>query len=478
MQDTLVTGVTGMIGQIIGGCYQILNQFGKGGFGVTFTAIDIRRPGNPQCIVKQFKPMSSDPNTLTIAKRLFDTEAEKLERLGHHDQIPRLLAFFPENQEFYLVQEYIEGHDLTQELISGEQLSEATVIKLLQDILEVLAFVHQQNLIHRDIKPSNILRRRSDGKIVLIDFGAVKEVSTQVINPQGKTTLTVAIGTPGYMPAEQVKGKPTFHSDIYAVGIIAIQALTGINPYPVGLPTDSQTGEIVWRTHAQVSPKLANIIDKMVLYDYRQRYGSANEVLQAIKTLSPKPRSRKLWLSVSAVAIITLLILWILYQFINPKPTLSTSEERGITIKYPSDNWQPIKPPSNDIDSEVIKFIPKNQNQVDFCTLEIIVNINELPQQLLSLEEYKNSAIQKIKKNNPNQQVKDDSQPSTTLSNFNAYKLTYTRQDGQCKLKVMEIGTVRNGKAYFISYTAEEKEYNKYLELVEKMINSFKIKVE
>ncbi|MBC6435933.1 serine/threonine protein kinase, partial [Nostoc sp. HG1] len=102
MQDTLVTGVTGMIGQIIGGCYQILNQFGKGGFGVTFTAIDIRRPGNPQCIVKQFKPMSSDPNTLTIAKRLFDTEAEKLERLGHHDQIPRLLAFFPENQEFYL----------------------------------------------------------------------------------------------------------------------------------------------------------------------------------------------------------------------------------------------------------------------------------------------------------------------------------------------------------------------------------------
>ncbi|MEH1982148.1 hypothetical protein [Nostoc sp.] len=97
---------------------------------------------------------------------------------------------------------------------------------------------------------------------------------------------------------------------------------------------------------------------------------------------------------------------------------------------------------------------------------------------MLSLEEYKNSAIQKIKNNNPNQQVKDDSQPSTTLSNFNAYKLTYTRQDGQCKLKVMEIGTVRNGKAYFISYTAEEKEYNKYLELAETMINSFEIKVE
>ncbi|MHC5859678.1 protein kinase domain-containing protein [Nostoc sp.] len=362
-----MTGVTGMIGQIIGGCYQILQQLGKGGFGVTFIAIDIRRPGNPQCIVKQFKPMSSDPNTLTIAKRLFDTEAEKLERLGHHDQIPRLLAFFAENQEFYLVQEYIEGHDLTQELISGEQLSEATVIKLLQDILEVLAFVHQQNLIHRDIKPSNIRRRRSDGKIVLIDFGAVKEVSTQVINPQGKTTLTVTIGTPGYMPGEQAKGQPTFHSDIYAVGIIAIQALTGINPYPVGLPTNSQTGEIVWRDayggklRTHVSPKLANIIDKMVLYDYRQRYGSANEVLQAIKTLSPKPRSRKLWLSVGAVAIITPILLWILYQFINPQPQLQTYRDPNspITIKYPLD-WQPIKEAFPD---EVIRFTPKNQKK-------------------------------------------------------------------------------------------------------------------
>ncbi|QLE56216.1 serine/threonine-protein kinase [Nostoc sp. TCL26-01] len=468
-----------MIGQILGGRYQILEQLGQGGFGVTFIAIDISRPGNPQCIVKQFKSMSTDPYSLTVAKRLFDTEAEKLEKLGNHDQIPRLLAFFAENQQFYIVQEYIEGHDLTQELILGQQLSEPIVIKLLQDILEVLAFVHQQNLIHRDLKPSNIRRRRSDGKVILIDFGAVKEVTTQVVNPQGKPTLTVAIGTPGYMPGEQAKGQPTFHSDIYAVGIIAIQALTGINPYPSGFPTNPQTGEIVWRTHTQVSLKLANIIDKMVRYDYRQRYHSASEALEAVKTISPKYSLKKVGLGIGVLVVITLLIFWIFSQFSKPKLTFATYEglNSGITIKYPSENWQLIKP-SDDIGGELIRFIPKNQNQTDSCLLEITINTNELPQKLLSLEEYKNLAFRKITRNNPNQQITDNSQPSTTLSKFQAYKLTYTRQEEQCKLQSMEIGTVRNGKAYFITYTAEDKEYNKYLDVVEEMINSLEIKAE
>lgn len=480
--------MTEMIGQILGGRYQILEQLGKGGFGVTFTAVDIGRPGNPHCVVKQFKPMSTDPYNLEVGKRLFVREAEKLEKLGNHDQIPRLLAYFQEKQQFYLVQEYIEGHDLSRELVSGVQLSEAYVIKILQDILEVLDFVHQQNLIHRDLKTSNIRRRQTDGKIVLIDFGAVKEVTTQVINPQGQVSFPTRIGSPGYMPSEQERGDPQLSSDIYAVGIIVIQALTGINPDPRlggGLPTHPQTGEIVWRDayggklHTHVSPKLANIIDKMVRYDYRQRYHSANEVLQALKTLSPKRRSRKLWLIVGVAAVIIPLTLWILSKIIHPQPNFETYNEAksGIKIKYPSNDWQPIEPSSN-FDTEVVKFIPKNQNQTDSCPVVITIDVNDLSQQLLSLEESKNLAVQKIKNINPNSQIRDDSQPSTTLSKFKAYKLTYTRQEGQCKLKAMEIGTIRNGKAYFITYTAEEKEYNKYLELAETMINSFEIKVE
>jgi len=477
-----------MIGQILAGRYQILEQLGKGGFGITFTAIDTGRPGNPHCVVKQFKPMSTDPYNLEVGKRLFVREAEKLEKLGNHDQIPRLLAYFQENQEFYLVQEYIEGYDLSRELLSGVQLSEAYVIKLLQDILEVLDFVHQQNLIHRDLKTSNIRRRQADGKIVLIDFGAVKEVTTQVINPQGQVSFPTRIGSPGYMPSEQEKGDPKLSSDIYAVGIIGIQALTGINPDPrfgAGLPTNPQTGEIVWRDayggklRTQVSDKLANIIDKMVRYDYRQRYQSANEALQALKTLSAKRRSGKLWLGVGVAAVITTLILWILSKIINPQPTLETynGAKSGITIKYPLNDWKPIEP-SDNFGGEVVKFIPTNQNQVNSCPLVITIDVKNLSQQFLSLEEPKNLAVQKIKIINPNSQIRDDSQPSTTLSKLNAYKLTYTRQEGQCKLKAMEIGTVKDKKAYFITYTAEEKEYNKYLELAELMINSFEIKVQ
>ncbi len=145
-----------MIGQILGGRYQIVEQLGEGGFGITFLALDTGRPGNPQCVVKQFQPMSTDPRTLEVGERLFKREAEKLEILGKHDQIPRLLFFFQEYQQFYLVQEYIEGHDLSRELVPNAQLSEAYVIKLLYDILEVLVFVHQQNLIHRDLKPSSV----------------------------------------------------------------------------------------------------------------------------------------------------------------------------------------------------------------------------------------------------------------------------------------------------------------------------------
>ncbi|MEH2171169.1 MAG: PsbP-related protein [Nostoc sp.] len=176
----------------------------------------------------------------------------------------------------------------------------------------------------------------------------------------------------------------------------------------------------------------------------------------------------------------TFIVLLILYT-INSTPILSRSEERnGIAIKYP-DDWKPIEPsgdfvePGGDFGGQVIKFIPENYKQVDSCILEITTNINDLSPQLLSVEESKHFAISKIKNINPNTQINDETTSSTTLSNFNAYKLTYYRQEGQCKLQVMEIGTVRNGKVYFITYTAESAKYSQYLPPVEAMIESFKI---
>lgn len=264
--------------------YKVISALAEGGFGQIYIAEDTHRPGNPKCIVKHLKPASQDLSFLQVARRLFNSEAKTLEKLGRHEQIPQLLAYFEENQEFYLVQEYIEGYSLSEELATSKKLSQAQVITLLQDVLGILEFVHQQNVIHRDIKPSNLIRRQSDGKLVLIDFGAVKEIHTQLAINSGQTDLTVVVGTQGYMPNEQCAGKPRFNSDIYALGVVAIQALTGLKSSQLG--EDAKTFEIIWRYQAQVSPILAEIIDKMVRYDFRQRYQSATEVLQALEKLT------------------------------------------------------------------------------------------------------------------------------------------------------------------------------------------------
>jgi eukaryotic-like serine/threonine-protein kinase len=267
---------------LLGGRYKLVEELGAGGFGQTFIAEDLHLPGNPRCVLKRLQPQITDPASLQTAKRLFDAEAQALYQLGSHDQIPRLLAHFEHEQEFYLAQELVVGQTLTEELIPGEPWSEAQVVELLCDLLGVLSFVHQQEVIHRDIKPANLMRRHLDRRIVLIDFGAVKQVSTQLTAPNSGATQTIAIGTPGYMPNEQLAGSPRFSSDVYAVGMVGIQALTGISPK--SLPDDPVTSEILWRQYApHVSEGLAAVLDKMIRYDFRARYAKAAEVLAAIE---------------------------------------------------------------------------------------------------------------------------------------------------------------------------------------------------
>ncbi|RMF20509.1 MAG: tetratricopeptide repeat protein [Cyanobacteria bacterium J083] len=271
------------LGQIIGGRYQIVQELGRGAFGKTYLAEDIQIPGKPKCVVKQFKPMAQDSATLDVAKRLFVQEAEVLSKIGNdHSQIPRLLAYYPE--ELCLIQEFIAGKDLRQEILPEQKLPEGEVIKILKDILKVLVFIHGENVIHRDIKPSNVIRRAADGKLVLIDFGAVKEISSIQTNVHGETRVTVAIGTPGFMPSEQQVGRPCFSSDIYALGVMAMEALTGISP--TKLQEDERFGKELLLQECDVSKKLAAVIDKMVRVDWRERYQSAQEVLKDLESLN------------------------------------------------------------------------------------------------------------------------------------------------------------------------------------------------
>jgi CHASE2 domain-containing sensor protein/tRNA A-37 threonylcarbamoyl transferase component Bud32 len=270
-------------GKILSGRYQVTKVLASGGFSETYIAEDLQRPGKPLCVVKRMKPSSNHPQHLQMASRLFQLEAETLEIVGKHDRIPQLLAYFAEGEEFFLVQELIDGHPLSWELKPGKPVSEIAAIAILQDLLPILAFVHRCKTIHRDIKPSNIMRRHSDGKLVIIDFGAVKQVSNQMLTT-GQTNLTVSIGTLGYAPAEQTAGRAFYSSDIYAVGMLLIKALTGFAPHELQL--DPQTGEVLWLDKAEVSQELATFIGKMVRYDYTQRYQSASEALVALQNLT------------------------------------------------------------------------------------------------------------------------------------------------------------------------------------------------
>ncbi|WP_124147293.1 serine/threonine-protein kinase [Okeania hirsuta] len=275
-----------MINKILRRRYQIISELGKGGIGTTYLAVDLDLPNCPQCVVKQLTPLDPRPQVFNIAKNLFDKEAKILHRLGKHEQIPQLFAYFEEDGQFYLVQEFIEGYDLTKEIYSWNKflrsrLREDETVQLLTEILSVLKYVHQQNVIHRDLKPENIMRRKSDGKIVLIDFGSVKEIKGLTVMRGGKTTVTIAVGTPGYMPMEQAAGRPKFCSDIYAVGIMAIEALTGVNVNL--LPKDISTGKIIWKDRVNVSDNLGRVLSKMMLYDWRHRYHSIDQVMAELR---------------------------------------------------------------------------------------------------------------------------------------------------------------------------------------------------
>jgi len=279
-----------MIGQLADQRYRVVSILGSGGFGCTYLAHDTRRPGEPVCVVKELSPASDDPKVLQVARRLFSSEAATLEKLGSHDQIPRLLAYFEENGGFYLVQEFVDGITLDRELRQGDIWGTDRVLELLHQVLEILAFVHSQKVIHRDVKPANIMRRHSDRKFVLLDFGAVKEIRQASAGSPDISTApkTVSIGTVGYASPEQLQGKPRESSDVYALGVIAIQALTGESPQDF---LEDEMGEIFWQAK-ELPADLYRLIRKMVKRNYRERYNTALDALADLQPLLEQQREQ------------------------------------------------------------------------------------------------------------------------------------------------------------------------------------------
>ena len=272
-----------LIGKTLLKRYKIVEKIAAGGYGHTYKAIDTAFPEERYCVVKHLHPRNQDSEALKIATRLFKTEAKALSRLGKPDGIPDLYAYFEEDGEFYLVQELIEGKDLNREFQPELRWSESETVSFLQELLTILSKVHEQNTVHRDIKPANIMRRDRDRKLVLIDFGAVKEILT--VDKNGNTVLpnlTVGIGTRAYMPAEQVMGKPDTYSDIYTVGLLGIQALTGLSA--TNLPRDAEQFEAVLKEkQIDISPELKSFLSKAIANKPRNRYLNAQEALAALQ---------------------------------------------------------------------------------------------------------------------------------------------------------------------------------------------------
>lgn len=258
----------------------MIRALGRGGFGATFLARDEALPGNPPCVTKQLRPSTEAPHVLDMARDLFQREAKILGKIGNHPQLPRLLDYFEIDQEFYLVQEYINGATLQQEVKRGGPFSEAGVKQFLSEILPMIQYVHNNQVIHRDIKPANIIRREQDKKLVLIDFGAVKDkVNPVKASSSEQTALTAyAIGTPGYAPPEQMAMRPVYASDIYALGVTCIYLLSAKSPKD--LDYDPNTGELLWREKISVSEHFAGVLQKMLEISVRHRYQSIGAILR------------------------------------------------------------------------------------------------------------------------------------------------------------------------------------------------------
>lgn len=266
--------------------YRIQKILGRGRFAVTFLAQDNSKPDAPSCAIKLLRPAKSDESHLVeMAQVLFTREAETLSKIGQHPQLPRLLDYFQDNQQFYMVQEYINGLTLHQEIKQLGPRSQAEVKQFLSEILPLLEFIHSQQLIHRDIKPANLIRGKQDRKLVLIDFGAVKNCQDVPENTLQETTWTdISIGTPGFAPPEQMLMRPVFASDIYALGVTCLYLLTGKSPQSFAY--NSSTCEMVWQKYVQVSDHFAEVLNKMLESTVRYRYQSARDILRA---LDPKP---------------------------------------------------------------------------------------------------------------------------------------------------------------------------------------------
>lgn len=486
------------------GHYQTIKPLGKGGFGATFQAIDLKSVNQRQCVIKRLnikideiqsahdKPEEVDRIVKSI-EAAFYREAQALEFLGDNNgNIPTLYDYFSftapafgqqEKPEFkYLVQQYIEGEDLSKELRRKGRFSETETLDFLKQILPVLQFIHDQNSIHRDIKPSNIVRETATQRLFLIDFGAVK----QVVSGETNIKKSLPIFTKVYAsPEQREEGRiaevyPS--SDLYSLAVTCLELLTGITPVDY-LDNNYRN----WRQQASkiISPSLDNILDKMLKVNPRHRFQSAAEVMTAVNearittpptappTIIPKQLKTLKPLLIKSVFLIIPIIVGVIGVNSYLQPPINVVEvveyaKSGIKFKYPK-NWQ--ETPAID---KLTRIVPKNMISSSL-TPEFFITIDELFQSE-TLADYTKFSIGQIEALGQNAKIIKSGQ--IQLGETQGYQVVYESRDNIHKVNFLEmqVWIVNDKKAYILTYRAKDKSYPEFAKTVEEtIIKSFRL---
>jgi eukaryotic-like serine/threonine-protein kinase len=483
-----------MLGTILHSHYQIVKVLGIGKSGTTYLAKDLDLIDSPFYVVKKIQNLNIDSADLSIVDKLFETQGSIAYQVGKHPQIPSLITKFVADGDRYLLREYIDGEPLTQELTPGVIWSQTQVFDLLIELLGILNFVHSFQYIHQDINPHNIIRRHDDGRLFLIGFGCVRDLGNAWQNLPREESKN--INDPSYVPYEQEQNVSKINSDIYAVGAIAIQALTG--RYPI--EKDAYSYELKWRDEVTIDLKLVAIINKMVRPDYRNRYQSASEVLDALKAFAStqipvskyqqfKPyvllgtAASTLLLGFGAIKLFSTSVDKSQLSAATSIPTVTTTPETKwknyidklakVKVKYPN-NWQQ-KDVRNVVTGENVIFTSPVANAENKYQANISVRIENLTNPQTSLASYTKSTIAEIDRYYQDAKIVESS--PINLAKKPGSLIVYTGKDeNSLAIKNLEVWTIDRGKAYIITYKAQPDRYYQYLEAAMAMINSFEIR--
>ncbi len=497
-----------IVGKILCDRYRVIRQLSKNSLSSIFIAEDLAHPNKLQCQIERLQPHydSEVLGTRSWQKILqeFVIQGNIIKNISQHPQIPQLLAFFECDREFFLVREFIDGDSL-EDRLAESFISEAEAMSWLQEILGVLDFVHQADIIHLNIQPSSLIQHRN-GQKFLTNFSSVE-------NAISSQDLFQTIGNDNFHPVEQQEGKPNFSTDIYALGKTIVYALTGKIANRIEAESSQSFSESDRADDrdiplANIKPKLADILNKMVSDRSAKRYQSAIEVLeeldfnQQVVTLpppvftnfnhplnnsnspkkSPKPRpneerseskKRILWLLLTLPFIVASIIILIgINRNIYKDFTTYKNNNYQFEIKYP-ETWSQ-RDVDDPITGEIVVFSSSLETAADSFLEKVYIAIEYLPSEPITLEEYTQAVFKRIRQAKGSD-IEIYQDRKTRVSNYPARRVVYSRQEDGLQLRQMETFTIKGDRVYIAIYTAERAKFSKFLDTANKMIDSWEI---